>query len=408
MQLTDMTIKNLTAKNRDYTVSDTNGLALYISTAGSKQWHFRFSFNGKRCRISLGSYPDLSLKEARNKRDDARQLMASGTDPRLARKQERERAQRTFLVVWERWANFRGQRLREGRQTSQTQMKRIFAKDVLPYIGHMPIDTITRADILKILRRIENRKAWAVVTKCRSWLNQFFRYAIIECDLPANPAADLAVVAAPVPPARHHPYLLMTEIPAFLRNLNRNRARLQTILAIKLLLMTGVRTGELRLATQSQFDLEKALWTIPAENVKQLQRNLRQRTIPPYVVPLSWQAVEIIKTLVGMSAASQCYLLAHNSNALKQISENTINKAVQRAGYEGMLTGHGIRGTLSTALNELGYPTEWIEAQLSHTDPNAVRSAYNHARYIEQRRKMMQEWSDLLQKFANEAGTFLI
>jgi len=167
-----------------------------------------------------------------------------------------------------------------------------------------------------------------------------------------------------------------------------------------LLLLTGVRTGELRQATPEQFDLDKELWLIPADNVKQLQKRVRNssKEIPPYIVPLPKQAVAIIQELLSCRFHGQRYLLAHRYDLTQMVSENTLNTALKRVGYRDRLTDHVIRATISTALNELGYPKEWIEAQLSHSDKDPIRAAYNHAEYVSQRRKMMQEWADRLGK----------
>ncbi|WP_442878875.1 tyrosine-type recombinase/integrase [Brenneria sp. HEZEL_4_2_4] len=228
--------------------------------------------------------------------------------------------------------------------------------------------------------------------------------------LETNPASDLDVVAAPKPPVRHNPYLAIHELPLLLRKLSNYAGDMQTQLGIRLLLLTGVRTGELRLATPDQFDLKRELWIIPPENIKQLQNAMRRhgkngQAIPPYVVPLPAQALDIVHHLLAQMKPAQTYLLTHRSDLKKRISENTLNSALRRMGYAEQLTGHGIRATISTALNEIGYPKIWIEAQLSHADPNKVSAAYNHAQYVEQRRRMMQEWADRLDRWAaNGAG----
>jgi integrase len=201
-----------------------------------------------------------------------------------------------------------------------------------------------------------------------------------------------------------------------LRALRTYSGERQTQLGVRLLLLTGVRTGELRRARPEQFDLERGLWIIPPGNVKQLQRKmhkLRNETdIPPYLVPLSRQAIEIVRELLGEVKPSQRYLLRHRNRSEESISPPVLNEALRRLGYARRLTGHGSRGTLSTALNEIGYPQAWIEAQLSHADPNQVRGAYNHAEYVEQRRRMMQDWADRLdlceQGRIEEAGRHLI
>lgn len=193
----------------------------------------------------------------------------------------------------------------------------------------------------------------------------------------------------------------MDEIPSFLQNLRSYGGSTATILGLRLLFLTGVRTGELRLAVPEQFDLVKGIWTIPAVVVKQLQVRLRKEgnKIPPYVVPLSRQAIAIVRELLKVRRPAQRYLLAHRSDLSKRMSENTLNAALKRMGYERQLTGHGIRATVSTALNELGYEEKWIDAQLSHAEPNTVRATYNHALYVEQRQRMMQDWADQLDRW---------
>jgi len=223
---------------------------------------------------------------------------------------------------------------------------------------------------------------------------------MVEVNLATNPAADLDIVAIPPPPVTHNPFLRMSELPAFLRKLRNycDRGDTTTQLGLRLLLLTGVRTGELRSATPEQFELERGLWIIPPVIVKQLQESLRleDNDIPPYIVPLSLQAIVIVRQLLDAKRPAQRYLLSHRSDLTERISENTLNGALKRMGYKEQLTGHGIRATISTGLNEIGYNTKWIGAQLSHADPNLVSAAYNHAEYVEHRRQMMQDWADRL------------
>ncbi|MNM87316.1 putative prophage CPS-53 integrase [compost metagenome] len=236
-------------------------------------------------------------------------------------------------------------------------------------------------------------------------MNQLFRYAlVIVPGLEQNPASDLDVVAVPLPPVNHNPFLRMEDLPKLLQRLRKYRGRLRTQLGLRLLCLTGVRTGELRLATPDQFDLDKGLWIIPPDVVKQLQVDMRRKRqrpqdIPPYIVPLSMQAIEIVRHMLEEFKPAQRYLFRHDSDMKKRMSENTLNGALKRMGYRDLLTGHGIRATMSTALNEFGYPKAWVDAQLSHVDPNKVSSTYNHAEYVEQRRRMMQDWADRLDLF---------
>ena len=402
MALSDTAVRKAKPNKKSYTLSDTDGLSLHVAPEGYKNWHFRFTWLGVRCRISFGTYPEISLKEARQLRDDARSLVAKGIDPRIQRRKDRqsnnERATHTFNHVFLNWSAFRALTLKKGRQSTLSQIDRIFNKDILPWLGTLSIFDITRADILEVLRKIERRGALTTAEKCRTWLNQLFRYAMIETGLLVNPATDLDIVAVPKKPVKHNPWLRMQELPELIKTLHAYGGATQTKLGLTLLLLTGVRTGELRHATPDQFDLEQRLWFVPPENVKQLQQ-LSHENVAPYIVPLSRQAIEIVKYLLDEMHPAQRYLLAHRSDLNKTISENTLNGALRRMGYVDLLTGHGIRGTISTALNELGYPKPWIEAQLSHSDKDKVSAAYNHAEYIEQRRDMMQNWADRLDQW---------
>lgn len=409
MPLTDTAVRQAKPSGKSYVLNDLDGLALFVSAKGSKSWHFRFSWFGKQQRLSLGSYPEISLREARGQRDTARSWLAKGIDPRVQRRHERMLAQHasdnTFETLFKRWRAFRALTLKEGRQSTLSQIDRIFKKDVLPSLRHRLITEITRHDLLDVLRGIERRGAMTAAEKVRGWLNKFFRYAMVEAGLDRNPASDLDIVAMPKPPVTHNPHLTMKRLPAFLSKLNSYKGEPKTRKGLRLLLLTGVRTGELRKAMPEQFDLKRGLWIIPPENVKQLQRRAGKdvREIPPYIVPLPQQALAIVTDLIAEMLPAQRYLLAHRSDLKRGISENTLNNALHRMGFQNELTGHGIRGTISTALNELGYPGEWIEAQLSHADKNPVRKAYNHAQYVEQRRAMMQKWANLVDQW--DAGT---
>ncbi len=407
MALSDLIVRQAKTTGKRYTLYDNDCLSLMVSAAGGKSWVFRYCWLGKQKRMSLGSYPALSLREARAERDKAQVLLAKGIDPQIERDQRRHAAklagEYTFKNVFDAWVEHRRKELKEGRQSTLSQILRIFNKDVLPTLGKMSIYDIRRPQLLGVLAAIEKRKAFTTAEKVRTWFNQLFRYALVIAEgLEVNPAADLDVVAEPKPPVAHNPYLHLPELPEFLQKLRRYNPRgWQTQLGVRLLFLTGVRTGELRLAEPGQFDLDRGVWIIPPQVVKQLQDEMRKagkrpQDVPPYIVPLSVQAIEIVRYLLGVMRPAQKYLLSHRSELKKRISENTLNKAVQLMGYEGRLTGHGIRGTISTALNEIGYPKIWVDAQLSHSDPNKVSSAYNHAKYVEPRRRMMQDWADRL------------
>lgn len=406
MPLSAFSVRHARTTGKNYTLGDFDGLSLWVTKAGGKLWLFRYYWGARQQRMSFGSYPEVSLKQARERRDEARRLIAQNINPCEHRRQRRIEAEaevrQTFQAVYNEWIEFRRLSLNEGRQSTLSQILRVFKKDVLPTLGERPIKSITRHDLLGILSVIEQRKALTMAEKCRTWFSQLFRYALVKVEgLELNPASDLDVVALPKPPVVNNPYVLMEQLPELLAKIRQYGGQLQTKLGLRLLLLTGVRTGELRYATPDQFDLEKQLWIVPPEVVKQLQLKMRKRDnpvgdIPPYIVPLSVQALEIVRYLLDQVVPAQKYLFSHRSNLQLRISENTLNSALHRMGYADQLTGHGMRATISTALHEIGYPKNWIDAQLSHADPDQVSATYNHARYVEQRRTMMQDWANRL------------
>jgi len=410
--LSDIALKKAKPQTERYSLKDGLGLFFIVEPSGSRYWHFRFSWAKKQQRISLGVYPDIGLRDARQLRDEARMLIARGIDPRDQREIDEAQANQLlfeeFVQEWlvlKRLKLSQGGNVDVGRKSTIKQLEAYLDKDILPVLGKVPIKNIRRSDVLIIQKNMEARGALHIASKCRRWLNEMFRAAVVQGHIEVNPATDMDVVALPEPPQKHHPHLKMAELPAFLNALEDYPGDIQTKLGIKLLFLTGVRTIELRKAEPRHFDLEKNLWIIPAKHVKQLQRKAKSQSeeVPPYIVPLSRQAKEIVQYLISVRFPWQKYLLLHRTKPEKIISENTLNYGIgKRLGYAGKLNGHGVRGTISTALNELGYEKDWIEAQLSHSQKDAIRAAYNHAEYIEQRRQMMQEWADRLDAWTQE------
>lgn len=396
MHLTDTAARQAKPKEKAYTLKDSDGLFLHVAANGTKSWHFRFSWHGKQARISLGTYPEIGLRDARERRDEARSLVAKGIDPRTERQQAKAEAavhqQNTFEAVANRWHEFKLPRWSAARKGAAVQARFYLDKDLIPELGKTPIAQVKRGDVLAAMRRVERRGALNSARKCRSWLNEIFRYGMAEGLLDVNPASDLDIVAQPEPPVQHNPYLRRHELKDFLTKLQDFNCAEYVRSAIKLLLLTGVRTIELRSATIDQFDFEDGMWSVPAGVVKQLQKRVRTQSgeIPPYLVPLSRQAVEEAKRVHQLTGHYRL-LIAGRNDPRKPISDGTVNSAVSRMGYKGKLTGHGIRATISTALNEMGYNEKWIDAQLSH-----IGDSYNHAEFVEQRRGMMQDWADYL------------
>ena len=413
--LSDYAIKQTKPAVREYYLKDGAGLYLRVKTSGHKSWIFRFYWGGKQEKLSFGKYPDVSLKLARTLRHEAREALAKNIDPRVWKQQQEAVAANTltfrkFAPIWLEFklkklgAKTSKEKKNGGRQSTAIQIERYLRLDIFPLLGDKPIGKITRADLLAVQRKIEKRGSLSIAEKVRTWLNEIFRYAVATGEIEMNPASDLDMAAIPYRKIKHNPHLSMTEMPELLAKLSQYQGTRQTILGLKLLLLTGVRTGELRFAEPHQFDLDNGIWRIPAEDVKQLQKIKAQKdqNVPDYLVPLPTQAIRIIRELQSCMFPAQRYLLCHQSNPREAISENTLNGALKRMGFKDRLTGHGIRATISTALNELDYKKDWIEAQLSHSDKDQIRATYNHAEYVEQRRQMMQEWADRLDAWEQE------
>ena len=240
MPLTDTAVRQAKPRDKDFTLSDLDGLSLFVAANGKKSWHFRFSWHGKQPRISLGTYPEITLREARELRDQARALVAKGIDPRLERKQARHAAgaevENTFEVVANKWYDFKSPRLVAAVKGGAAQSRRYLDKDLIPMLGKIPISQIKRADVLAAVHRVEKRGALNVAEKCRTWLNQIFRYAIAQGLIETNPAADIDIVAAVQPPAKHNPFLKRSELKPFLLDLRNFKGSVFTMHAIRLLL----------------------------------------------------------------------------------------------------------------------------------------------------------------------------
>lgn len=285
--LSDLMVRQAKATGKTYTLADSDGLSFFVSANGTKAWHFRFTWGSRRDRMSFGSYPALSLKEARELRDEARTLLAKGVNPHTERKRKRHAivlaGEHTFQAVYDQWLKHRKLSLEEGRQTSLEQIARVFKKDEFPVLRHLTIYDITRAHLLDIIGKVEKRGSLSVAEKLRTWFTQLFTYATVTIpNMHDNPSKDLEVVALPLPPVEHNPFLRMPELPIMLQTLRKYRGRLNTQLGIRLLMLTGVRTGELRFATPDQFDLEQGLWIIPVARLKQralLTKKKRKRLV---------------------------------------------------------------------------------------------------------------------------------
>ncbi|MGQ8745096.1 tyrosine-type recombinase/integrase [Klebsiella pneumoniae] len=371
-----------TAKPREkaYQLADGAGLYPEVVPSGSRYWRMKYRFNGKEKRMAFGVYPAVSLAQARALRDEAKKKLAEGIDPSFAKKEEKlvrdVRLHNTFQAVALEWHGTKVSRWSEGYASDIIEA---FNKDIFPYIGQQPVNEIKPLVLLNVLRRMESRGATEKAKKVRQRCSEVFRYAIVTGRAEYNPAADLTS-AMSGHESKHYPFLTVEELPDFFKALSGYTGSPLIVLAARLLILTGVRTGELRGAFWSEFDLEKAVWEIPAERMKMKR---------PHLVPLSTQALEIVQQLKVMSGQYPLVFPGRN-DPRKTMSEASINQVFKRIGYTGKVTGHGFRHTMSTILHEEGFNTAWIETQLAHVDKNAIRGTYNHALYLEGRKEMMQ------------------
>jgi integrase len=394
--LTDIKLKSLKPKEKLYAVTDEKGLSIEVPPKGSKRWRFKYRFGGKQKRLSLGIYPEVSLREAREKRDACRKQVAGGIDPSDLRKAEKlEMAgHESFEFVTREWhAKYK-------HNWSYDHAKRTierFEKNVFPWLGRLNINDIKPPELLAVLRRIEDRGALDTAHRVHQQCGQVFRYGIATGKAERDTAADLKGALAPVRTKHHASITDPVKIGELMRAINGYSGSFVTACALKLAPLVFVRPGELRHAEWSEFDLDNAEWRIPAEKMK-------MGTL--HIVPLSKQAINILNDLNGLTGRDR-YLFPSNRTKERPISNNTVNGALRRLGYtKDEMTGHGFRSMASTLLNEQGWNRDAIERQLAHSERDGVRAAYNYAEYLPERKKMMQAWADYLDGLA--AGAQII
>ncbi|EPI0663099.1 tyrosine-type recombinase/integrase [Klebsiella quasipneumoniae] len=388
MPLNDMQIRRAKPEAKAYTLGDGQGLSLLIEPNGSKSWRFRYRFAGKPKMISLGVYPTITLADARSRRDDARKLVAEGKNPSEVRKEQKIALQTESKSAFEKiateWHQMKSAKWSVG---YASDIMEAFQNDIFPYVGTRPVGEIKPLELLNVLRKIEKRGALEKMRKVRQRCSEVFRYAIATGRAEFNPAADLSS-ALEVHQSNPFPFLKADEIPDFLCALDSYTGSRLVQIATKLLMITGVRTIELRAALWSEFDLDNAIWEIPAERMKMRR---------PHLVPLSTQALDLLNEIKVMTGHYR-YVFPGRNDPNKSMSEASINQLIKCIGYGGKVTGHGFRHSLSTILHEQGYESVWIELQLAHVDKNNIRGTYNHALYLSQRNIMMQWYSNYILK----------
>jgi integrase len=396
MPLTDVKIRNARATNKPQRLWDGGGLYLEVSPAGGKLWRLKYRIHGKEKLLALGKWEVVSLREARELRDDWKKVLGKGSDPSAVRKKAKRdaanRAINSFEAVAREW--YRKQAKVWVPHHAADVLRRLEA-NLFPDLGSRPAAEITAPELLAALRKIEHRGAHDLAHRVLQVASQVFRYGVATGRCERDPAPDLRGALTPHR-KQNQAAVKPDEVPALLRAIDAYAeiGGRQTSLALRLLALTFVRTGELLGAEWSEFELDgKApVWIVPAERMK-------MRT--EHVVPLSKQAVGMLTELKALAGESRYVLPGRNPD--KPISNNTMLFALYRLGYKGRMTGHGFRAVASTLLNESGFRSDVIERQLAHCERNDVRGAYNRAEYLPERRTMMQTYADMLDALAQGA-----
>lgn len=385
--LSDVQVRNAKPKDKPYKLQDGFGLYLLITPTGGKLWRFDYRFDGKRKTMALGAYPEHTLQDMRKRKDDARKLVANGADPSEVKKAKKAaiiaETDNSFEVVAREWLSKRKAKWSE---VYIEEVLRRLKYDVFPVFAARQVEDIEAPELLEMLRRIEARGAIETAHRVRTVCSQIFRYAIATGRAKRDPAADLkgALVSCV---CKHHPAITdPKELAPLLLAIDGYKGTFVVRQALRLAPLVFVRPGELRKAEWAEIDLDNAEWNIPAEKMKMKQ---------PHLVPLSRQAVEIIKELQKVTGGGK-YLFP--GRASKPMSENGVNAALRYLGYDKeTMTGHGFRAMARTIMDEvLHVPVDLIEHQLAHSVKDPLGRAYNRTKHLEARREMMQQWADYL------------
>jgi integrase len=388
MSLTRLQIENAKPQAKSYKLFDGKGLYIEVAPTGARWWRFKYRIAGKEKRISLGVYPDVGLKDARDRLDDVRKQLASNIDPSEQRKAKKavlvEAAENTFEVIAREWFALN---LPRWQSNYGDKTIRRLESNIFPWLGARPLRDVTAPDLLAVLRRIESRSANDTAHRALQDCGRIFRYAIATARADRDPSRDLAGALAPIT-VRHYPTIIDPKgVGALLRSIETYTGSFVTKCALRLAALVFVRPGELRQAEWSEFNFDKAEWRIPADRMKMRS---------PHIVPLARQAVEVINELKPLTG-NGALLFPGEFKKDRPMSENTVNAALRRLGYtRDEMTGHGFRSMASTILNEQGWNRDAIERQLAHSERDVVRAVYNYAEHLPERRRMMQAWADHL------------
>ena len=381
--LTDAHVRKIKPLEKKKRYADEKGLYLEVTPSGGRFWRLKYRFNGRESTLTIGSYPEVSLAQARRTRDEARVQLYKNIDPNSAKNDRLQQTDESklFKSLAMEWMEDRKDVIKENTYMRDLS---VFEKDLFPELGHMPIDQIKGKDVLACAKKIEARGAQEMAKRSIPLVGRIFRFAIRKGLIENDPTPHLQEALKPRK-VKHMARLDISEFPPFLERMDRYHGNPVIKTALQLMTLTFVRTAELRMMEWSEIDFENKLWRIPAEKMKMAL---------PHLVPLSRQAIELLESLLPLTGRKQ-YVFYNHSTA-KPMSSNAILCVIRTMGYNGKMTGHGFRGLASTTLHEQGYKHDAIEIQLAHWVGNAVSQAYNHAQHLEYRTKMMQDWSDYI------------
>lgn len=407
MPLNDTAIRAGKPGEKPRKLADERGLFLLVNPNGSRLWRLKYRIGGKEKLLALGAYPDVSLRDARDRREAARRQIAAGIDPAAERREAKalSTGTDTFSAIANEWFEHQRDSWTEGHAVT---IRSRLDRDVLPYLDRLRIHDIDAPALLAILRRVESRGAIESAHRIKTICSQVFAYAVATGKVARNPVADIG--AGALKPAIVKPMaavLKPKEVGALLRSIDDYKGTHVVRCAFKLAATVFVRPGELRAAEWSEFDLDDAQWIIPAARMK-LEKAAKADPNRSHIVPLSAQAVAVLRDAHALTGRGRYVFPGARSDG-KPMSENAITAALRRMGYDGdTMTWHGFRSIASTMLNEKGYRADAIEAQLAHVPGNKVRGAYNRAKYLDERKSMMQDWSDHLDALKASANVIPI
>jgi integrase len=386
-RVSDAALRALKPADKPYKYSVGEGLYLEVSPQGSKLWRWKYRLGGKENRYAIGSYPQTSMKEAREQVDAARKLVKQGQHPAQQRKIERLNAvlghASTFKALANEWLA-----LKDWEEVTKARRLDMLTRVVFPSIGDLPVRAIAPSMILDILKKAHRNNGPSVMAEAKRTMFGIFELAAETFRVDANPVHQWRE-ALPKNKTQHKRALEITEIGQLLKDVDGHGGNLQTQSAFRLMWFTLARPSEVVEAEWTEFDLDAATWRIPAERMKKRRE---------HVTPLPTQAVDLLKTMKVLTG-NRRHVFPHRDDRAKPMVTAAFRQMLHVLGWSGKFSPHGARTTGSTRLNELGFSSDWIERQLAHAEPNSVRRTYNHADYMKDRAKMMQQWADLLDQW---------